>query len=104
MAFPVRLRGNKLLSLKADMSFNARNVVQLIVLLITSSNLYFCYHIMLTCIIPVKFSLAKNSPTLTHACSKRRLKWVTTLPLGDINTEAWASGMGVGRGANNPTM
>jgi len=27
-----------------------------------------------------------------------------TLPLGDINTEAWSSGMGVGRGANNPTL
>jgi hypothetical protein len=32
------------------------------------------------------------------ACRKRRLKWVATLPLGDINTEAWSSGMGVGRG------
>jgi hypothetical protein len=30
----------------------------------------------------------KNSPTVTHACRKRRLKWVATLPLGDINTEA----------------
>jgi hypothetical protein len=38
------------------------------------------------------------------ACRKRRLKWVATLPLGDINTEAWSSGMGVGRGANNPTL
>jgi hypothetical protein len=28
----------------------------------------------------------------------RRLKWVVTLPLGDINTEAWSSSMGVGRG------
>jgi hypothetical protein len=27
-----------------------------------------------------------------------------TLPLGDINTEAWSSGMGVGRVANNPTL
>jgi hypothetical protein len=26
----------------------------------------------------------KNSPTVTHACRKRRLKWVATLPLGDI--------------------
>jgi hypothetical protein len=33
-----------------------------------------------------------------------RLKWVATLPLGDINTEAWSSGMGVGHGANNPTL
>jgi hypothetical protein len=45
----------------------------------------------------------KNSPTVTHACRKRWLKWVATLPLGDVNTEAWSSGMGVGRGANNPT-
>jgi hypothetical protein len=29
---------------------------------------------------------------------KRRLKWVATLPLGDINTEAWSSGMGLGVG------
>jgi hypothetical protein len=50
---------------------------------------------------PISF---KNSPTVTHACHKRRLKWVATLPLGDINTEAWSSGMGVGRGANNPTL
>jgi hypothetical protein len=41
---------------------------------------------------------------VTHACRKRRLKWVATLPLRDINTEAWSSGMGVGRGANNPTL
>jgi hypothetical protein len=39
-----------------------------------------------------------------HACRKRRLKWVAALPLGDINTEAWSSRMGVGRGANNPTL
>jgi hypothetical protein len=44
-------------------------------------------------------------PTVTHACRKRRLKWVATMPLGDINnTEAWPFGMGVGRGANNPTL
>jgi hypothetical protein len=29
---------------------------------------------------------------------------VVTLPLGDINTEVWSSGMGVGRGANNPPL
>jgi hypothetical protein len=52
----------------------------------------------------------KNSPTVTHTCRKRRLKWVpgawgcnwATLPLGDINTEAWSSGMGVGRGDSAP--
>jgi len=32
------------------------------------------------------------------------IRVVATLPLGDINTEAWSSGMGVGRGANNPTL
>jgi hypothetical protein len=48
--------------------------------------------------------LLLNSPTVTHACRKRRLKWVATLLLGGINTEAWSSGMGVGRGANNPTL
>jgi hypothetical protein len=31
-------------------------------------------------------------------------KEVATLPLGDINTEVWSSGMVVGRGANNPTL
>jgi hypothetical protein len=54
--------------------------------------------------VPVWWPGNKNSPTVTHACRKRRLKWVATLPLGDINTEAWSSGMGVGRGANNPTL
>jgi hypothetical protein len=39
---------------------------------------------------------------VTHACRKRRLKWVATLPLRDINTEAWSSGMGVERGAKQP--
>jgi hypothetical protein len=29
---------------------------------------------------------------------------LATLPLRDINTEAWSSGMGVGRGANNPAL
>jgi hypothetical protein len=54
----------------------------------------------------------KNSPTVAHACRKRRLKWVlgawgynwATLLLEDINSEAWSSGMEVGRGANNPTL
>jgi hypothetical protein len=53
---------------------------------------------------PVWWPGNKNSPTVTHACRKRRLKWVATLRLGDINTEAWPSGMEVGRGANNPTL
>jgi len=43
-------------------------------------------------------------PTVTRACHKRRLKWLATLPLGDVNTEAWSSGMGVGRGTNDPTL
>jgi hypothetical protein len=54
----------------------------------------------------------KNRPNVAHACCKRSLKWVpsvsgynwATLPLGDINTEAWSSRMEVGRGANNPTL
>jgi hypothetical protein len=54
--------------------------------------------------LPVWWTRNKNSPTVTYACRKRRLKWVATLPLGDINTEVWSSGMGVGRGANNPTL
>jgi hypothetical protein len=53
---------------------------------------------------PVWWPGNKNSPTVIHACRKRRLKWVANLPLGDINTEAWSSGIGVGRGANNPTL
>jgi hypothetical protein len=48
-----------------------------------------------------QFSFLQNNPTVTHACRKRRLKWVVTLPLGDINTEAWSSGVGIGREANN---
>jgi hypothetical protein len=53
---------------------------------------------------PVWWPGNKNSPTVTHACHKRRLKWVATLSLGNINTEPWTCGMGVGRGANNPTL
>jgi hypothetical protein len=45
--------------------------------------------------LPVWWPGNKNSPTVTHACRKRGLKWVATLPLGDINTKAWSSGMGV---------
>jgi hypothetical protein len=33
----------------------------------------------------------------------QRYNWATLL-LEDINTEDWSSGMGVGRGANNPTL
>jgi hypothetical protein len=56
-------------------------------------------------VVPVWWPGNKNSLTVTHACRKRRLKWIATLPLGDINnTEAWSSGMRVGRGANNPTL
>jgi hypothetical protein len=57
--------------------------------------------------VPVWWLGNKNSPTVTHACRKRRLKWVpgawgynwATLPMEDINTEAWSSRVGVGRGA-----
>jgi hypothetical protein len=52
----------------------------------------------------------KNSPTVTHACHKRQLKWVpsawgyswATLSPGVINTEAWSSRLGVGRWTNDP--
>jgi hypothetical protein len=49
-------------------------------------------------LVPVWWLGNRNSPTVTHACRKRRLKWVATLPLGDINTETWSSGMGLGVG------
>jgi hypothetical protein len=55
-------------------------------------------------VVPCVVTGNKNSPTITYACRKRQLKWVATLPLGDINTEAWSSGMGVWHGANNPTL
>jgi hypothetical protein len=53
----------------------------------------------------------KNSPTVAHACRKRRLKWVvgawgnnwTTQSPGDLNMKIWSSRLGVGRGANDPT-
>jgi hypothetical protein len=50
---------------------------------------------------------------ITRNKSERKyIKWVpgawgynwATLTLGDINTEASSSRMGVGRGANNPTL
>jgi hypothetical protein len=54
----------------------------------------------------------KNSPTVAHACRKRRLKWVlgaweyynwATQSPGEINMETWSSRLGVGRGADDPT-
>jgi hypothetical protein len=53
----------------------------------------------------------KNSPTVAHACRKRRLKWVlgaweynwATQSPGDVNMETWSSRLGVGRGADDPT-
>jgi hypothetical protein len=54
-------------------------------------------YVAFSCITPVCFPV-------THACRKRRLKWVATLSLGDINTETRSSGMGVGRGTNKPTL
>jgi hypothetical protein len=54
----------------------------------------------------------KNSPTVAHACHKRRLKWVlgawgynwATQSPGDINMETWSSRLGVGRGDDNPAL
>jgi hypothetical protein len=52
----------------------------------------------------------KNSPTVVHACRKRRLKrvlgawgynWATQSP-GDTNMETQSSRLGVGRGAPPP--
>jgi hypothetical protein len=57
------------------------------------------FHLSVCPRVPVWWPGNKNSPTATHACRKKRLKWVATLPLGDINTEAWSSRVGVGRGA-----
>jgi hypothetical protein len=53
-----------------------------------------------------------NSPTVTHARRKRRLKWLpsawgyswATLSPGVINTEVWSSRLGVGRWTNNPAL
>jgi hypothetical protein len=52
----------------------------------------------------------KNSPTVAHACRKRRLKWIfgtwgynwATQSPGDINMETWSFSLGVGRG-DDPT-
>jgi hypothetical protein len=50
-----------------------------------------------TFLVPILRRSNKNSPTVTHGCRKRRLKWVATLPLRDItNTEVWSSGRGLG--------
>jgi hypothetical protein len=54
----------------------------------------------------------KNSPTVTHACRNKRLKWLpsawgyswATLSQGIINTEARSSRFGVGRWTNNPAL
>jgi hypothetical protein len=59
---------------------------------------------------PVWWPGLKNSLTVTHACRKRRLKWVpsawgyswATLFPGVLNTETWSSRLGVGRWTNNP--
>jgi hypothetical protein len=48
--------------------------------------------------------MQKEAVTVIPICRKRRLKWVATLPLRDINTESWSSGMGIGRRDNNPTL
>jgi hypothetical protein len=50
----------------------------------------------ISCLTPVWWPGLKNSSTVTHACRKRRLKWVpsawryswATLSQGVINTEA----------------
>jgi hypothetical protein len=66
---------------------------------------------MFSSVLPRVVTREKNSPTVAHACRKRRLKcvlgawgynWATQSP-GDINTETWSSKLGVGRVADNPT-
>jgi len=55
-------------------------------------------------ITPCMVTREKNSPTVAHACRKRRLKWVlgawgynwATQSPGDINMETWSSRLGVG--------
>jgi hypothetical protein len=44
-----------------------------------------------------------HHPTLTSSKFLDR-NFCKVLPLGDINTEVWSCGMGVGRGANNSTL
>jgi hypothetical protein len=59
---------------------------------------------------PVWWPGLKNSPAVTHACRKRRLKrvpsawgysWATLSP-GAINTETWSFRLEFGRWTNNP--
>jgi hypothetical protein len=54
----------------------------------------------------------KNSPTVTHTCRKRRLKWVLcacgynwdTQSPGDINMDTWSSRLGVGAQGYQPCL
>jgi hypothetical protein len=70
------------------------------------------YDLRIFSVFPVCWPGLKNSPTVSHACRKRRLKWVpsawgyswATLSPGVINTEAWSSRLGVGRWTNNPAL
>jgi hypothetical protein len=66
-----------------------------------------CTHLLLQVCVLRKGELKhfeKNSPTVAHACRKRRLKWVlgtwgynwTTQSPGNINTDTWSSRLGVG--------
>jgi hypothetical protein len=56
--------------------------------------------------VPVWWPGLRNSPTVTHACRKRRLKWVpsawryswSTFSPGVINAETWCSRLGLGAG------
>jgi hypothetical protein len=61
-------------------------------------------------VLPAWWTGLKNSPTVIHACRKRRLKWVpstwgyswATLSPGVINKETWSSRLEVGRWTKNP--
>jgi hypothetical protein len=79
---------------------------------VNSPQCCYCFRIYYHQYIPVWWPGLKNSPTVTHSCRKRRLKWVpsvwgyswATLSPGVIHTETWSSRLGVGRWTNNPAL
>jgi hypothetical protein len=56
---------------------------------------------------PVWWPGLKNSPTVTHACHKRRLKWVPSAwgySCATLSPGAWSSRLGVGSWTNNTAL
>jgi hypothetical protein len=84
------------------------NIIAVAMVMLLKEAFYFLYVAMY----PVWWPGLKNSPTVSHACRKRRLKWVpsawgyswATLSPGVINMEAWSSRLGVGRWTKNPAL